>query len=155
EDALPGKINYLIGNDPANWRTNLSTYRKVRYREVYPGIDLVFYGNQRQLEFDFAVAPGAEPERIRFTFAGAEKVELDANGNLVLETGDARMIQRAPKVYQNVSGERREIHGGYVLEPTAALGLTLLDGDEPLHSPAVRFRLASYDPTKPLVIDPV
>ena len=65
EEELPGKVNYFIGKDPAKWRTDVATYAKVRYEQVYPGIDLVYYGNQRQLEYDFVVAPGADPARIR------------------------------------------------------------------------------------------
>jgi hypothetical protein len=70
ESALPGKVNYLIGKDPSKWRTNIPTFEKVRYEAVYPGIDLVYYGNQRQMEYDFVVAPGADPNQIRLSFAG-------------------------------------------------------------------------------------
>src|SRR2546430_4743264 len=83
-EELPGKANYFIGNDPAKWRTNVPTYAKVRYREVYPGIDLVYYGNQRQLEYDFVVAPGADPKRIVLGFQGAERLEINAEGEFVL-----------------------------------------------------------------------
>src|SRR5213592_754721 len=79
EDELPGKVNYFIGNDPRKWRTNIGTYAKVRYREVHPGIDLVHYGNQRQLEYDFVVALGADPKAIRLGFEGAEKMEIDGH----------------------------------------------------------------------------
>jgi len=74
---LPGKSNYLIGNDPKQWRTNLSNYTKVEYRDVYPGVDLVYYGNQRQLEHDFVIAPGADPKAIRLAFQGAKKISLN------------------------------------------------------------------------------
>ncbi len=84
-DQLPGIVNYFIGGDPANWRTNIPTYQKVAYTNVYPGIDLVYYGNQGQLEYDLIVAPGADPNLIRLVFDGAEKVEVDpATGDLVL-----------------------------------------------------------------------
>src|SRR5262249_55182354 len=76
-DELPGKTNYLIGNDPALWRTNVPTYGKVRYREVYSGIDSIYYGNGRQLEYDFVVAPGADPNTIRLGFDGSERVSVD------------------------------------------------------------------------------
>src|SRR5882762_9570168 len=82
-DELPGKGNYFIGMDRSKWRTNVPTYAKVHYREVYPGIDLVYYGNQRQLEYDFVVAPGANPKKIVLGFKGADKVEIGAEGDLV------------------------------------------------------------------------
>src|SRR5438309_2090984 len=74
-EELPGKANYFIDNNPAKWRTNIPTYAKVQYREVYPGIDLVYYGNQRQLEYDFVVRPGADPSAIALRFMGADKLE--------------------------------------------------------------------------------
>src|SRR5437773_1717990 len=83
-EELPGKANYFIGKDPAQWRTDVPTYAKVHYREVYPGIDLVYYGNQRQLEYDFVVAPGADPRKDVLGFKGADKLEIDAQGDLVL-----------------------------------------------------------------------
>src|SRR5437879_1394760 len=82
-EELPGKANYFIGNDRAKWRTNVPTYAKVQYREVYPGIDLVYYGNQQQLEYDFVVRPGANPNRIVLGFEGADRLEVDAQGDLV------------------------------------------------------------------------
>ena len=69
-DELPGKSNFFIGNDPKKWRSNVPTYAKVKYEGVYSGIDLVYYGNQQQLEFDFVVAPGADPRRIGFDVRG-------------------------------------------------------------------------------------
>jgi len=83
-ERLPGKSNYFVGNDPAKWRTNVPNYAKVTYRNAYPGIDLVYYGNQRQLEFDFQIAPGADPNLIQIEFDGADSMELDRDGNLVL-----------------------------------------------------------------------
>jgi hypothetical protein len=85
QDELSSKVNYFIGNDPAKWRTNLATYAKVRFEEVYPSIDLIYYGNQRQLEYDFVVAPGANPARVRLEFSGANKIRLDKDGGLELE----------------------------------------------------------------------
>ena len=82
QDELPGKVNYFIGNDPEKWRRNIPTYRKVYYKDVYPGIDVVYYGNQRELEYDFVVAPGANPKLIKFTVEGADKIRLDETGNL-------------------------------------------------------------------------
>ncbi|MBI2986440.1 MAG: SBBP repeat-containing protein [Deltaproteobacteria bacterium] len=139
-DQLSGKVNYFIGNDPKKWRTNVPTYGKVRYQNVYPGIDLVYYGNQRQLEYDFIVAPGADPKAIRLAFEGANKIETDSQGDLVLSTSSGDVLLKKPHIYQLVNGVKQPIAGDYVFNPK---------------SPVVGFQLAAYDTTKPLVIDPV
>src|SRR5437660_1107519 len=85
EGELPGKVNYFIGNDPAKWRTGISTYSGVRYRGIYSGIDLLYYGNQRQIEYDFLVGPGANPKDIELSMTGADDCRVDvATGDLVL-----------------------------------------------------------------------
>jgi hypothetical protein len=138
EDELPGKSNYFMGNDPAQWRTSVPQYAKVRYREVYSGIDLIYYGNQRRLEHDFVVAPGADPGRIRLRLRGVHKLRLDA-GDLVMRTsgGELRLVK--PVIYQVVEGRRREVAGGYVLKGSNQAG----------------FEVAGFDHHQPLVIDPV
>jgi Beta-propeller repeat/PASTA domain/Dockerin type I domain len=138
-DEQPGKANYFIGNDPAKWRTNVATYAKVRYREVYPGVDLVYYGNQGQLESDFVLSAGANPNRIAVNFQGADKLEVDGRGDLLLHIADSSVVLRKPFMYQEVDGVRREIAGGYLIEEGQKVG----------------FRVADYDRSKPLVIDPV
>src|SRR6266581_2224024 len=138
-DELPGKANYFIGKDRSKWRTNVPTYARVHYREVYPGIDLVYYGNQRQLEYDFVVAPGANPKKIALRFQGADKLEIDAEGDLVLHTAGGEMRQHKPVIYQEIEGVRQEIGGGYVRKGADRVG----------------FQLAAYDTTRPLVIDPL
>ena len=138
-DEQPGKVNYLIGDAPEKWRTNISTYAKVHYREVYPGVDAVYYGNQRQLEYDFIVAPRANPSRIGFSLSGGRDLRIDARGDLVLRVGDGEVRQQRPFIYQEIDGERREVAGGYVLKGGNRVG----------------FRVGAYDRTKPLVIDPV
>src|SRR5437773_9050837 len=137
-DELPGKANYLIGKDPAKWRTNVPTYAKVHYRAVYPGIDLVYYGNQRQLEYDFVVSPGANPERIVLGFQGAERLEINAEGELVLHAAGGVIRQRVAVIYQEIDGVRTKIEGRYVLKDAHRVG----------------FQVAAYDPSRPLVIDP-
>src|SRR5438552_1638880 len=137
-DELPGKANYLIGKDPAKWRTNVPTYAKVHYRAVYPGIDLVYYGNQRQLEYDFVVAPGADPERIVLGFQGGERLEINAEGELVLHAGGGALRQQKPVIYQEINGVRTRIEGRYVLKDAHRVG----------------FQVAAYDQSRPLVIDP-
>ncbi len=138
-EELPGKSNYFIGNDPKQWRTNIPTYSRVRYREVYPGVDLVYYGNQRQLEHDFIVAPGADPRVITLGFHGADKLELDARGDLVLHIGEGEVRLLKPSVYQEVEGAKRPIAGGYQLRAKHQVG----------------FEVTAYDESKALVIDPV
>jgi len=135
---LPGKANYFISNDPKKWRANVPLYAKVRYRDVYPGVDLVYYGNQRQLEHDFIVSPGADPRSITLNLAGAEKLSLDPQGALMLAVKDGELRLDKPHIYQEVDGERREISGGYVLK----------------NARQVSFQVAAYDARRPLVIDP-
>jgi hypothetical protein len=139
ESELPAKTNYFIGNKPDQWRTNVSTYAKVRYRAVYPGIDLVYYGNDRQLEHDFVIHPGADPSVIRLAFEGSDRVEVDQHGDLVLHVDGDILRQRRPIIYQDLDGKRRQIHGAYVLK-----------GEN-----QVVFRLGDYDTTRTLIIDPV
>ena len=138
-DELPGKSNYFIGNDPAKWRTNIPTYAKVKYEGVYPGVDLVYYGNQGQLEYDFVVAPGADPRLVTLAFEGARDVHIDARGELVLGVEGGEVRQHKPVVYQEVAGVKQEVAGRYVMKGTRQVG----------------FRVAAYDPSRPLIIDPV
>jgi len=138
-EELRGKANYFIGKDPAQWHTNVPTYAKVHYREVYPGIDLLYYGNQRQLEFDFVVAPGADPKKIALGFKGANKLVIDAQGDLLLHVAGGAIRQHKPIIYQEVDGIRQEIVGSYVRRGTNRVG----------------FKVAAYDRSRPLVIDPL
>ncbi len=137
-DELPGKSNYFRGNDPSKWRSNVSQYAKVRYRNVYPGVDVVYYGNQGQVEHDFIVAPGADPSAIRLGFEGAEKLSIDAQGALVLASKEGEVHLQKPVIYQEVEGVRKEIRGGYRLKGSNQVG----------------FELGEYDSAKPLIIDP-
>lgn len=118
-EELPGKVNYFIGNDPEKWRSNIPTYAGVKYQNVYAGVDLIYYGNQRQLEYDFVVAPGADPNTIRLAFEGADKLEVDAEGNLILHVAGGDVIQRAPNIYQEIDGTRQKVDGGYILSEIA------------------------------------
>lgn len=138
-EGLPGKVNYFLGNDSAAWRRNIATYAKVGYRDVYPGVDLVYYGNQRRLEYDFVVAPGTDPQAIKLEFDGADELSVDAQGNLVLRSASAAVLQlRKPFVYQERDGIRQEI--------SAAYGLA---------GRQLSFVIDAYDAARPLVIDPV
>lgn len=138
-EQLSGSVNYLRGKDTARWRTHIPTYSKVRYPAIYPGIDLLYYGTQRQLEYDFIVRPGADPERIVVRVDGADKIVVDPDGDLVLTMSGASIRQRTPVIYQDIDGIRRQIAGGYVLRGVREVG----------------FRVAAYDTSRPLVIDPV
>jgi hypothetical protein len=139
EEELPGKSNYFIGNDAKKWRSNVPTYSKVKYEGIYSGIDLVYYGNQRQLEYDFVVAPGADPRRIQFDVRGAKHVSRDKNGDLVIRMTDGEVHWRKPVVYQENDGKRIEIDGNYIIRRGQRGG----------------FELAGYDSKRPLIIDPV
>jgi hypothetical protein len=137
-DLLPGTSNYFLGNDPKRWHSAIPNYAKVRYAAVYPGIDLVYYGRRRQLEYDFVVAPGADPGRIVLDFRGIEKLSLDREGNLVLATAAGDVVWHKPVVYQEVDGLRQPLDGRYRLRGRHR----------------VSFEVAHYDVTRPLVIDP-
>src|SRR5205807_209866 len=108
-EELPGKANYIIGNDPTNWHTNVPTYGKVHYQDLYPGIDLIYYGKQRQLEYDLVVGPGADPNQITLDFQGAEDVTGDHEGNLILLVAGGEVRLHAPNVYQQINGEKQLI----------------------------------------------
>ena len=138
-NELSGKSNYIIGNDPAKWRKNVSRYAKVRYENVYPGVDLVYYGSQREMEYDFVLAPGADPRSIKLSFEGTQGIHIDAQGDLVLSAEGVEVRHRRPVLYQESEGIRKEIAGRFLLEG---------DGE-------VKFEVGSYDESKPLVIDPV
>ncbi len=167
EAPLPGKSHYFMGSDPKRWRTNVPQFAKVRHHQVYPGIDLVYYGNQEgRLEYDFELAPSANPEQIRLAFSGAKRTELAPNGDLLLHTASGTLRQRKPIAYQMVGGERRPVAADYSLVRPAGgqgrrgAGVQRSTGPDLPCTPApllpcLRFRLGPYDRTRPVVIDPV
>jgi len=137
---LPGKSNYFIGNDPRQWRTDITTYAKVKYEAIYPGVDLVYYGTQgRQLEYDFVVAAGADPRQIKLSFAGVDELKVDPQGDLLILSGERQMRMHKPVVYQEKVGAREEITSQYTLSDEREVG----------------FEISTYDTTRQLVIDPV
>ncbi len=138
-DELASKSTYLIGNDPSKWHTDVPTFARVRYEGVYDGVDVDLYGNERQLEYDFRVAPGADPSQIRVRFDGAESVDVDASGALVLRMRDGEIRQERAVVYQEGARGKRSVDARYTL---------LGDGE-------VGFALGGFDPSQTLVIDPV
>jgi hypothetical protein len=144
-EEQPGKVHYLVGNDPARWRRFIPTYAGVQYQAVYPGVDLLYYGNrENELEHDFVVQPGADPDLIAVRYEGQQGAALDAQGDLVLHTRHGDVRQRRPVVYQEGGAGRQSIAGGYVLRESA-------DGE----AVDVSFRVGEYDRQRPLIIDPV
>ncbi len=139
-EPLPARGSYLLGNRRAEWRTGVPQYTRVRYREVYPGTDLVYYGNGRALEYDFILQPGADPGRIRLRYRGADRVALSSGGDLLLHAGTSRLVQKRPVVYQlDPGGVRREVAARYRL-----VGKNM-----------ARIEVGKYDRSRPLIIDPV
>lgn len=138
-DELEGKANYFIGDNPTKWQTNVSTYSKVEYQDVYPGINLIYYGNQQQLEYDFVVAPGADPQIILLDFEGAGRIESDVKGNIVLSLAGEQITLQKPFIYQEIGDVRKEIAGGYAFKDERQIG----------------FQIDEYDLTRPLIIDPI
>ena len=136
---LPGKTNYFIGNDPKKWHTDVPSYEAVRYQGIYPGVDMLFYGKQQRLEYDFIVAPGADPKAIALSIAGARKLELNSQGDVLMSVAGSKVALQKPVIYQEINGERREIAGNYTIA----------------NDRQIRFSVAAYDHTQPLTIDPV
>jgi hypothetical protein len=149
-NRLTMESNYFRGNDPQQWHTGVATYAGVRYEGVYAGVDLVFRGNRRQLEYDLVIAPGADPRRIRLAFRGADPITIGPRGELILHTPAGDVIQQPPAVYQEAGKEPRQIEGHYVLLAPA------LSGGRPESAQCeVGFAVGPYDRGRPLIIDPV
>jgi len=138
EQQLSERRNYLLGNDCAKWQTDVPTFRRVTYEEIYPGIDLTYYGNHHEIEYDFTIAPGSDPSAIRLAFDRAVVRKIAPNGDLVLRKGRQELVEHQPHVYQEISGARRTVAGEYV----------------PLPNNEVGFKVSDYDKSKPLIIDP-
>ncbi len=134
-----GRSNYLIGNNSSLWRTDVPHYGRVRYHDVYPGIGVAYYGNHQQLEYDFMLAPNADPRRILLAIEGADRIRVDENGDLVLTEGSVEVRQRKPIVYQDTLTGRRSIEGRYITRGRNRVG----------------FEVSKYDRSKALIIDPV
>src|SRR5437763_1838456 len=134
-----GIVNYFIGNDPLQWHANIPTYSRVQYAGVYPGVDMVYYGDGGRLEYDFVVQPGADAGQVALKFEGADDMQVDANGDLLIKTAAGEVRQQKPSVYQETQGARQEIESGYVLKGNGTVG----------------FSLGAYDASRKLIIDPV
>jgi hypothetical protein len=138
-EQMSGKINYLIGNDPAQWRTDIATFARVQVDAIYPGIDLVYYGNEQRLEYDFTIAPRVNPQAIAIYFTGADKIQITDQGELVLTLGADEIRQPRPELYQISHGVRKAVTGGYRLQDART----------------VQFAVGEYDKNLPLIIDPL
>jgi len=138
EDRQAGVVNYFAGR-PDQWRTNIHTYSRIRYHDLYPGIDLIFHGNKQELEYDLVVSRGADPGQIKLAIAGADEIKIDAQGNLVLKTSQGEVVQQKPKVYQRKGTTLKAVSAEYVISSKDEVG----------------FRLGSYDRRAAVVIDPV
>ena len=141
-DPQEARFNYLLGKDRARWHTDVPSYGAVLYREAYPGIDLKFYGNGRELEYDLIVRPGADLSRVKFRYGGIAGLKVDGEGNMVVKLEDGgQLLQKKPLVYQEIDGQRVAREGRFrLLKP---------GGTE------YGFVVAAYDKQRPLVIDPV
>jgi len=172
EEALPGKVNYFIGDDPEKWRADVPTFRSVVYREAYPGVDFKFYGNNQHLEYDIIVKPGGDPSQVRLQYTGVQRLEITDKGDLALQvTTDLALTQRAPVVYQVIDGKRVELAGKFSVKSFGheAISPSTLSPECEGSPEAVRsnsstehgdahivgFEVASYDKRYPLVIDPI
>ncbi|HJT58035.1 MAG TPA: SBBP repeat-containing protein [Ktedonobacteraceae bacterium] len=137
-DELPGTVNYFIGNDPRSWITNVPTYARVAYQNVYPGVNLVLYGNQSLLEYDWVIAPGANPSIIKLGFDGAQQLQLDADGQLIMHLPGGQVLQSNPLIYQQIGGDKQTVAGHYLLLGQHEIG----------------FAVSKYNAAFPLIIDP-
>jgi len=139
ELPLPGVVNDFRGSDPSGWHTGIPTFARVRYAEIRPGVDWVFYGTPKRLEHDLVVAPGVDPGELVLRFDGADAISIDAEGNLALETGGGHLRLLRPVVYQERAGARIPVAGAYELRGAQRVG----------------FAIGAHDPRAPLVIDPI
>src|SRR5260370_27962884 len=137
-ETLPGRSNYFLGNDPTKWLHNVSQFARVQYDNVYPGISLVFYGNQGRLEYDFQVAPGADPGQAELEFDGSSGLEL-RDGNLILHAQGGSVRLNAPRVYQRIGDREQAVAAHFELRAANRVG----------------FGIGAYDRSREVIIDPV
>lgn len=161
EGLLEGKANYFVGNAPEKWRTNIPMYRAVVYKEVYKNVDIRFYGNNQQVEYDIIVKPGADPSCIQLAYEGIKGLEIAKEGDLEIVLRGGRCIQKKPYVYQEIEGNRIEVEGEFKIK-----GSKIKDKDikSKIRNPKSKiknlqfiygFQVASYDKRYPLIIDPI
>lgn len=137
-DKLETKSNYLISNNQNEWQTNVENFSKVKYQNIYKGIDIVYYGNQKQLEYDLIVSPYINPDTISIAFPEAENLNIDSQGNLIINVNNKTINKKKPYIYQDIDGIKQEIAGNYIIK----------------ENNQISFNIGQYDTSKPLVIDP-
>ena len=145
ENLLEGKTNYMVGSDPDKWTTNIANFERVRYSNIYDGVDVVYYGNGGQLEYDFVVGPNVSPDKIELAFDGSEDLTIVDNGDLIFKFGDGELLQHKPLAYQNIDGERKQVAANYQIQNLKSK----------IQNRQVGFAIGDYDHSQPLIIDPV
>ncbi len=140
-----GKVNFFIGNNPEKWKTNVPTYRSVLYKEMYKDIDVKYYGNNRQLEYDIIVKPGADPSQVKFSCEGIEGLRVTDKGDMEIILKEGKLTQKKLYIYQEIDGKRKEIEGEF----------KIINSELPTTGFVYGFQVAQYDAEKPLIIDPV
>ncbi len=161
EDVQPGTVNYFIGNNPHKWHTDIPTYKSVLYRNAYPGIDIKFYGNNRQLEYDIIVKAGADPSKVKCQYAGAKDVHVTKAGDLAIELNNGQLIQKKPMIYQEINGKRMLCRGSFKVQEDRVFveRLKPLDNtklaQEKVRQYSCSFHINTYHKNYPLIIDPV
>ncbi len=149
EGLYKGKINSFIGKDPKQWKTDIPIYTAVVYKEIYKGIDIKFYGNNQQLEYDIIIKPGADLSKVRFSYEGIKALQVTKDGDLEIVLKEGKIIQKKPYIYQEIDGKRTLVNGEFkILKPTATLQFAS-------NNFSYGFDIASYDKKHPIVIDPV
>lgn len=138
-DPLPGRSNYITGNDSGKWQRNVAQFAGVKYANIYPGVDLIYHGDQGEMEYDFVLSPGADPKTVNLSFEGAQRMRIASDGDLVLKTEQGEIRQRRPVAYQEVDGERKPVDCRFTISAHSEVG----------------FELGEYDATRHLIIDPV
>jgi len=146
ENLQSHRVNYFIGASPEKWLKNVSTYAAVRYKDVYEGVDIRFYGNNRALEYDVIVKPGVDPSIVRLTYEGVQGLKVNASGELEVRLQDGKLIHKRPYIYQEIDGRRVEVKGAFRLEDRHT-------AEEAVYG--YRFEVAAYDKHLPLIIDPI
>lgn len=137
EEELPGKVNILRGNDPSKWKQNIATYRRIRYKNLYPGIDAVYQGSEGKLEYDLHIASGKKVSQIKFAFEGADIIELTKSGDLSIKTKLTDLIEKKPNAYQEKDGKKIDISSKFILDKKNA----------------IRFEVGKYNKKLPLIIE--
>ena len=159
EKLLEGKTNYITGNDPAKWKTDIPSFERVRYSNVYEGVDVVYYGSGQQLEYDLVLTPNASPDKIKLKFDGAEGLAISENGDLVFKYDENELRQLKPVAYQEFDGQRKEVAANYVISNSKSeisdLKSEISNPESQISDSTVGFVIGEYDHSRPLIIDPV